>query len=70
VISLGLIQEVFRTDWISQKKHIFGAKAMKTLTIRVSDEEHKLFAALADREFMPLTVLVRRARPRAQRDSK
>jgi hypothetical protein len=34
---------------------------MKTLTIRVSDEEHKLFAALADREFMPLTVLVRRA---------
>jgi hypothetical protein len=33
---------------------------MKTLTIRVSDEEHKLFVALADRELMPLTVLVRR----------
>jgi hypothetical protein len=33
---------------------------MPTIAIRVSDEEHKLFAALAEREFMPLSVLVRR----------
>ena len=33
---------------------------MPTVAIRVSDEEHKLFAALAEREFMPLSVLVRR----------
>jgi hypothetical protein len=33
---------------------------MKTIAIRVSDEEHKLFTDLAEREFMPLSVLVRR----------
>jgi hypothetical protein len=33
---------------------------MPTIAIRVSDEEHKLFNALAEREFMPLSVLVRR----------
>ena len=33
---------------------------MPTIAIRVSDEEHKLFVALAEREFMPLSVLVRR----------
>lgn len=33
---------------------------MKTIAIRVSDDEHKLFADLAAREFMPLSVLVRR----------
>ena len=33
---------------------------MPTIAIRVSDEDHKLFCALADREFMPLSVLVRR----------
>jgi hypothetical protein len=33
---------------------------MPTIAIRVSDEDHKLFVALAEREFMPLSVLVRR----------
>jgi hypothetical protein len=33
---------------------------MKTIAIRVSDDEHKLFTDLAEREFMPLSVLVRR----------
>ena len=33
---------------------------MATIAIRVSDEDHKLFCALADREHMPLSVLVRR----------
>jgi hypothetical protein len=33
---------------------------MPTIAIRVSDEEHKLFTDLAEREFMPLSVLVRR----------
>jgi hypothetical protein len=33
---------------------------MPTIAIRVSDEEHKLFNTLAEREFMPLSVLVRR----------
>jgi len=33
---------------------------MPTIAIRVSDEDHKLFTDLAEREFMPLSVLVRR----------
>lgn len=33
---------------------------MKTIAIRVSDEDHKLFSDLAARELMPLSVLVRR----------
>lgn len=33
---------------------------MKTLAIRVSEDDHKLFVALADREDMPLSSLVRR----------
>lgn len=33
---------------------------MPTIAIRVSNEEHKLFNDLAEREFMPLSVLVRR----------
>lgn len=33
---------------------------MKTLAIRVSDEDHKLFTDLAAREDMPLSILVRR----------
>jgi hypothetical protein len=33
---------------------------MPTIAIRVSDEDHKLFTALAEREFMPLSILVRR----------
>jgi hypothetical protein len=33
---------------------------MATLSIRISDEDHKLFIALAEREHMPLSVLVRR----------
>ena len=33
---------------------------MPTIAIRVSGEEHKLFVTLAEREFMPLSVLVRR----------
>lgn len=33
---------------------------MKTIAIRVTDDDHKLFVALADREDMPLSSLVRR----------
>lgn len=33
---------------------------MKTLAIRVSDEDHVLFAAVAVREDMPLSALIRR----------
>jgi hypothetical protein len=33
---------------------------MKTIAIRVSDADHKLFSDLAARELMPLSVLVRR----------
>jgi hypothetical protein len=33
---------------------------MPTIAIRVSDEDHKLFCTLAERELMPLSVLVRR----------
>jgi hypothetical protein len=33
---------------------------MPTIAIRISDEDHKLFTALAKREFMPLSILVRR----------
>ena len=33
---------------------------MPTIAIRVSDEDHKLFTALAEREFMPLSILIRR----------
>jgi hypothetical protein len=33
---------------------------MATMAIRISDEDHKLFVALAEREHMPLSVLVRR----------
>ena len=33
---------------------------MKTIAIRVSDDDHKLFSSLAAREDMPLSVLVRR----------
>jgi hypothetical protein len=33
---------------------------MSTIAIRVSDDEHKLFMALAERERMPLSVYVRR----------
>jgi hypothetical protein len=33
---------------------------MPTIAVRVSDEDHKLFTDLAEREFMPLSVLVRR----------
>lgn len=33
---------------------------MKTIAIRVSDADHKLFSDLATREHMPLSVLVRR----------
>jgi len=33
---------------------------MATMAIRISDEDRKLFTALADREHMPLSVLVRR----------
>lgn len=33
---------------------------MPNIAVRITDEEHKLFSALAAREFMPLSVLVRR----------
>jgi hypothetical protein len=33
---------------------------MKTIAVRVSDEDHKLFHQLAEREYMPISVLVRR----------
>ena len=33
---------------------------MSTIAIRVSDDEHKLFMALAERERMPLSIYVRR----------
>ena len=33
---------------------------MKTIAVRVSDEDHKLFHQLADREYMPISALIRR----------
>ncbi|CAB5220032.1 hypothetical protein UFOVP232_30 [uncultured Caudovirales phage] len=33
---------------------------MKTIAVRVSDADHKLFHQLADHEYMPISVLIRR----------
>ena len=40
--------------------HFLELFPVKTIAIRVSDEDHKLFSDLAARELMPLSVLVRR----------
>jgi hypothetical protein len=39
---------------------LFGAKTMKTLTLRLPDVDHALFAHLAKQEFMSVSSLIRR----------
>lgn len=39
---------------------IFGAKNVKTLTLRLDDEDHKLFTLLADADDLPVATFIRR----------
>ena len=39
---------------------IFGAKTVKTLTLRLDDEDHKLFTQLADADDLPVATFIRR----------
>lgn len=41
---------------------------MKTITLRLDDEDHKLFAALAESEDMPVATLIRRVMRRLARE--
>jgi hypothetical protein len=47
---------------------LFGAKTMKTLTLRLPDVDHALFAHLAKQEFMSVSSLIRRQMYRFARE--
>jgi hypothetical protein len=42
---------------------------MKTLTLRIEDDDHKLFLAMAEAEDLPTTVLIRRVMKQYARDN-
>jgi hypothetical protein len=47
---------------------LFGAKTVKTLTLRLPDIDHALFAQLAKQEFMSVSSLIRRQMYRFARE--
>jgi predicted DNA-binding ribbon-helix-helix protein len=64
VTSLGSLCDILVADLGSLKSvgltAIFGAIFMKTFTLRLNDDDHKLFTAIAEAEDLPINTLIRR----------
>jgi hypothetical protein len=62
--SLGSLCDILATGLGSLKSvgltALFGAIFMKTFTLRLNDDDHKLFTAVAEAEDLPINTLIRR----------